>query len=57
MKTPEFKAFENLDESYREDLSQHAQEFVKKELEPYHPKVNHGVIMILLYTHTKYRKN
>jgi hypothetical protein len=32
MKTPDFKAFENLDESYREDLSQHAQEFVKKEL-------------------------
>lgn len=32
MKTPDFKSFENLNESYKEELSQQAQVFVKETL-------------------------
>jgi hypothetical protein len=32
MKTPDFKTFENLNESYQSELQGYAQEFVKKEL-------------------------
>jgi len=32
MKTPDFKTFENLNESYQTELQEYAQEFVKKEL-------------------------
>lgn len=32
MKTPDFKTFENLNESYQTELQEYAQAFVKKEL-------------------------
>ena len=32
MKTPDFKTFENLNESYQSELQEYAQEFVKKKL-------------------------